>query len=196
MYLITGLGNPGREYAATRHNIGYMTLDILAGRHDIDIRRRSFRGVFGEGRIGGEKVMLLKPETFMNLSGECVRDFMNFYKCGPDKLILIYDDADLEPGDIRIRANGSGGSHNGISNVIYQLQRDDFPRVRVGIGKNQYGDMIAHVLSAPNAEQTEAIKTAMEHAADAAELIVAGRLNDAQARFNTKHRRETPDADE
>lgn len=196
MYIIAGLGNPGREYAATRHNIGYMVLDILAERHGIDIRRHNFRGVFGEGRIAGEKVLLLKPETFMNLSGECVREAMEYYKVEPEGLIVIFDDADLEPGDIRIRANGSGGSHNGISNVIYQLRRDDFPRVRVGIGRNAYGDMIAHVLSAPSAEDTAAIKDAMERAADAAELIVAGRLSDAQARFNAKHRKETPAADE
>lgn len=187
MFLIIGLGNPGREYAMTRHNIGFMTLDLLAGRHDIDIRRENFRSVFGEGRIEGEKVVLAKPATFMNNSGWAARDLVNWYKVAPEELLVIYDDADIPLGTIRIRESGSSGSHNGMKSVIYQLGFDDFPRVRVGIGSPEgERDMIAHVLGTPLGEDMEKLKFAIAEAADAAELIVAGQMTQAQARFNKR----------
>lgn len=130
MFIIVGLGNPGREYAGTRHNAGYMALDILADRFGIEIKRHNFQAVFGEGFVAGQKVALVKPLTFMNESGRAVRDIMNWYKCQHDQLLLIYDDIDIPLGDIRIRAGGSAGTHNGMRSVIYQLQYDDFPRVR------------------------------------------------------------------
>ncbi|HWQ59408.1 MAG TPA: aminoacyl-tRNA hydrolase [Clostridia bacterium] len=187
MFLIVGLGNPGREYAMTRHNIGFMTLDALAGRHGIDIRRERFRSVFGEGRIEGERIVLAKPATFMNNSGWAVRDLVNWYKVAPSELVVIFDDADIPLGTIRVREGGSSGSHNGMKSIIYQLGFDDFPRVRVGIGSPEgERDMIAHVLGMPSGEDMEKLRLTIGEAADAAELIAAGRLADAQARFNKR----------
>ena len=186
MYIIVGLGNPGREYASTRHNVGYMTLDLLAQRHGIDIRRHNFRAVFGEGAIAGKKAVLAKPETYMNLSGWSVQELFAWYKCGHDQLILVYDDIDLPLGHIRIRDRGSAGTHNGMKNVIYQLGFDDFPRVRVGIGRSGPGNLIGHVLGTPTQQEQELLKEAMGNAADAIELILEGKLPEAQAKYNQK----------
>ncbi len=185
MYLIVGLGNPGREYADTRHNAGYMALDILAERFNIDIRRHNFRSVFGEGRIGSEKVVLAKPETFMNNSGFAVRDLMNWYKADHEHLIVVYDDADIPVGTIRMREKGSAGSHNGMKSIVYQLGFDDFPRVRIGIGGAEHG-MIGHVLGAFSEEERPGIEGALSDAASAIELIVKGHMQDAQAKYNHK----------
>lgn len=185
MFVIVGLGNPGRDYADTRHNAGYMALDILADRADIDIARRNFRSVYGEGRIGGEKVVLAKPETFMNNSGWAVRDLVNWYKVSPDHLIVIYDDADIPVGTLRIREKGSAGSHNGMKSIVYQLGFDDFPRVRIGIGGAAHG-MVGHVLGPFSEEEKPAVAEALRDAAQAAELIVRGRMSEAQAAFNRK----------
>ncbi|MBQ9832198.1 MAG: aminoacyl-tRNA hydrolase [Clostridia bacterium] len=180
MFIIVGLGNPGREYASTRHNVGFMTLDILAQRWDIDIRKKHCRSLLGDGRVVGERIILAAPTTFMNNSGEAVRDLMNFYKCEHDKLILIYDDADIDAGTIRIRSGGSSGTHNGMRSVIYQLGFDDFPRVRIGIGKPQAGrDMMYHVLASPTGEEKDKLTQALSNAADAVEMIVNGKLSEA-----------------
>lgn len=190
MYIIVGLGNPGREYTQTRHNMGFMALDILASRHNIDIRRDNFRCIFGEGRIGTERVVLAKPTTFMNNSGFAVRDLINWYKVENSHLIVIYDDIDLATGELRIREKGSSGSHNGMKSVIYQLGFDDFPRIRVGVGAPEGGrDLIAHVMSMPSGEALEQVKSALASAADAAELIVGGDIAQAQMRFNKKPKR-------
>lgn len=187
MFIIVGLGNIGREYENTRHNVGFMLLDILSKRWNIDIRKKHCRALIGDGRFGNEKVILAAPTTYMNLSGESVRELVNFYKCEHDELILVYDDADIEAGTLRIRSGGSSGTHNGMRNVIYQLGFDDFPRVRIGIGKPQDGrDMMYHVLAAPKGEELEALQKALENAADAVEMIVSGKLSDAQAKFNIK----------
>ncbi len=191
MYIIVGLGNPGREYQNTRHNVGFMTLDILADRLNIEIKRHNFRAVFGEGYIGGTKVVLAKPETYMNLSGWSVMDLCNWYKPEHDQLIVIYDDIDIPLGTIRIRGNGSAGTHNGMRNIVYQLGYDDFPRIRVGIGRTD-GErtLVSHVLGAPEGEERELLIKAMKDAADAAELIVRGDLKEAQARYNKKPKKE------
>ncbi len=187
MFLIVGLGNPGREYAMTRHNIGFMTLDALAARYEIDIRRSNFRSVFGEGRFGSERVVLAKPDTYMNNSGWAVRDLVNWYKVEHDRLLIVYDDADIPLGTIRVREGGSSGSHNGMKSIIYQLGFDDFPRVRVGIGAPEDGrDIVAHVMSMPSGEGLDLLKKAVDEAADAVELIAAGKISDAQARFNKR----------
>lgn len=185
MYLIVGLGNPGREYANTRHNAGYMALDILADKYNIEIKRHNFRSVFGEGRIGTEKVVLAKPETFMNNSGFAVRDLLNWYKADHDHLIVVYDDADIPVGTLRMRDKGSAGTHNGMKSIVYQLGFDDFPRVRIGIGGAAHG-MIGHVLGDFSDEEKPLIKAALGDAAEALELIVKGRMQEAQARFNHK----------
>ncbi len=185
MFIVVGLGNPGREYAATRHNAGYMVLDTLAERFDIDICRRNFRSVYGEGRIGTQKAVLAKPETFMNNSGWAVRDLMNWYKAEPDHLIVVYDDVDIPVGTLRMRDKGSAGTHNGMKSVVYQLGYDNFPRVRVGIGNAEHG-MIDHVLGNFNDDEKPAISEAVKDAATAVELIVKGQMHEAQARFNHK----------
>ncbi len=190
MHIIVGLGNPGREYADTRHNMGFMALDILAARHNIDIRKENFRCVYGEGRIGTERVILAKPLTFMNNSGWAVRDIINWFKIEHDELVVIYDDIDLDAGELRIREKGSSGSHNGMKSVIYQLGFDDFPRIRVGVGAPEDGrDLIAHVMSMPSGESLDKVKAALCSAADAAELIAAGNITEAQMRFNKKPKR-------
>lgn len=192
MFLIVGLGNPGREYANTRHNAGYMALDLLAEKFDIDVCRHNFRSVYGEGRIGSEKVVLAKPETFMNNSGFAVRDLVNWYKADNDHLIVIYDDVDLPVGTIRLREKGSAGTHNGMRSVVCQLGFDDFPRVRIGIGGAEHG-MIDHVLGAFSDDEKAAVKGAIADAAEAAELIVRGKMQDAQARFNKKGSKKKPE---
>lgn len=185
MYIIVGLGNPGREYANTRHNAGYMAIDILAERFNIEIKRHNFRSVFGEGRIGNEKVVLAKPETFMNNSGFAVRDLLNWYKVPHDHILIIYDDADIPLGTLRMREKGSAGTHNGMKSIVYQLGFDDFPRVRIGIGGAVHG-MIGHVLGAFSEEEAPEVKKVLSDAASAAELIVKGDMQGAQARYNHK----------
>lgn len=185
MFIVVGLGNPGREYAQTRHNAGYMAVDILADRFNIDICRHNFRSVYGEGRIGSEKVVIAKPETFMNNSGWAVRDLLNWYKAEPDRLLVIYDDVDIPIGTIRMREKGSAGTHNGMKSIVYQLGFDNFPRIRVGIGGAEHG-MIDHVLGNFTDDEKPAVKEALASAATAAELIVKGQMQEAQARFNHK----------
>ncbi len=185
MFIIVGLGNPGRDYADTRHNAGYMALDILAERHNIDIARHNFRSVYGEGRIGTQKVVLAKPETFMNNSGFAVRDLLNWYKADHDHLIIVYDDADIPVGTLRMRDKGSAGTHNGMKSIVYQLGFDDFPRVRIGIGGAAHG-MIGHVLGSFSDEEKPLVKRSLSDAATAVELIVKGEMQEAQARFNHK----------
>lgn len=185
MFLIVGLGNPGREYVRTRHNAGYMTLDILADRFGIDIHRHNFRSVFGEGMIHGERVVLAKPETFMNNSGWAVSDLINWYKVDHAKLLVIYDDADIACGTIRMREHGSAGTHNGMRSIVYQLGFDDFPRIRIGIGSADHG-MIGHVLGEFSEDEKPEVIRALHDAADSAELIIEGKMGEAQARFNHK----------
>ena len=135
--VVAGLGNPGREYQNTRHNMGFEVVNKLAHDHNIELNRKRFNSHFGDGRIGETRVMLVKPQAYMNLSGECVRDILYYFKLAPENLIVVYDDADIDPGEIRVRLKGSAGSHNGMKNIIYQLETDEFVRVRVGIGKSE-----------------------------------------------------------
>lgn len=193
MFIIVGLGNPGREYANTRHNAGFLALDILAARWEIDIKRHNFQAVFGEGFVDGQKVILVKPETYMNESGRAVREVMNWYKADHQQLLLIYDDIDIPLGDVRIRGGGSAGTHNGMRSVIYQLCYDDFPRIRVGIGQAEgQRSLVSHVLGAPEGEDKELLHAALEKAADAAMLIVKGQLLEAQAKYNKRPKKEKP----
>lgn len=187
MYLLIGLGNPGREYKDTRHNIGYTVLDRIAARLNLSGGRDGFKSTYLETRIGTEKVVLAKPTTYMNNSGFAVSELMNWYKCEHSQLIVIYDDIELPTGDIRIRAKGSSGTHNGMRSIIYQLGYDDFPRIRVGIGKQKDGrDLIAHVLGVPDDEDKNLLEASTEDAADAALMIVSGHLSDAQTKYNKK----------
>lgn len=185
MFVIVGLGNPGREYAKTRHNVGFMTIDKIAERLNISVNKKGFRSVYGEGRLGGTRVVLAKPETFMNNSGWAVGDLLKWYKPQHDELVVIYDDIDLPCGALRIRMNGSAGTHNGMRSIESLIGFEDFPRIRVGIGKPAHG-LIDHVLGVPNDEEAKLIDGAMMQAAEAAELIIAGKPEEAQTRFNYK----------
>ena len=139
MYVIVGLGNPGAKYARTRHNAGFDVVDILSQKHNIPLARKRAKALVGEGTIGGVRVALCQPQTFMNLSGESVVGLVNWYKPERDQLIVVYDDVDLPFGKVRVRAHGSAGTHNGMRSILYLLGRDDFPRVRVGIGRPPEG---------------------------------------------------------
>ena len=187
MYIIVGLGNIGKEYENTRHNAGFAVLDLIAQKLGVSGGKSGFHSVYIETRYAGERVVLAKPTTFMNNSGFAVRDLMNWYKCEHDELIVIYDDIELPPGDIRIRENGSAGTHNGMRSVIYQLGYDDFPRIRVGIGKQKDGrDLIAHVLGKFDDEEKTAISEAAKEASEAALMIINGDLKGAQTKYNKK----------
>jgi len=170
MYVIVGLGNPGKRYARTRHNAGFDTVEILADRLGVKVNRILCKAKVGEGKIGGERVALVQPQTFMNLSGESVVKLLNWYKAGPERLIVCYDDIDLPPGKLRVRAQGSAGTHNGMRSIIYLLGRDDFPRVRIGIGGAPPGWELADYVTSMYATP-EARKVAFESYLGAAELI-------------------------
>jgi len=177
MYVIVGLGNPGRKYEHTRHNVGFDVIDILSQKYDIPMVRTRCKAVVGEGMIRGKKVALAMPQTFMNLSGESVVQLLNWYKPEEDQLIVIYDDVDLQEGKLRFRPSGSAGTHNGMRNIIYLLGRDNFPRVRVGIGRPAEGwDMKDWVLAGYNTpELRKTMFDAYMNAADVvAELIEKG----------------------
>ncbi len=185
MKLIFGLGNPGGKYAATRHNIGFDTVTALADKHRIALREKEHKGLCGKGHIGGERVILIQPQTFMNLSGECVREFMSFYKVTEEDVIVIYDDIDLAPGKLRIRAKGSAGGHNGMKSVIAQMGTQVFDRVRVGVGaKPDDWDLADYVLSRFSKEEEPLIREGISKAAEAVETILGQGVEAAMNRFN------------
>ena len=186
MYVICGLGNPGRQYENTRHNVGFRAIDVLAEKMNTPVKSLKFKALLGEGRIGGEKVVLVKPQTYMNLSGESLREIVAYYKVEPEKLIVIYDDVDLDIGRLRIRAGGSSGSHNGMKSVIYQLQFDNFPRIRVGLGPNGNVPLDAFVISAASGEDAKMLEEGIANAAEAAYMIVSEGIVAAQQKYNTK----------
>ncbi|MDR1066552.1 MAG: aminoacyl-tRNA hydrolase [Clostridiales bacterium] len=187
MRLIAGLGNPERDYRGTRHNMGFETLNKLAFDHDIKMKTSKFRAISGDGTIHGEKVMLFKPQTYMNLSGEAVRDAINFYKLTHDDLIVVYDDIDLELGDTRVRETGSAGSHNGMKSVIYQLGAQDFIRVRAGIGpKPNEWDLSAFVTSRFRPDDIDKMVEGVAKAAAAVETILKSGVKEAMNMFNRR----------
>ena len=140
MYIIAGLGNPGRQYEMTRHNIGFHTIDYIADQLHVKINKLKFKSLYSETNIADEKVLLVKPQTYMNLSGDSIGDFAEFYKLPPENIIIINDDVSLEAGRIRVRAKGSAGGHNGLKSIIYRLQSDEFPRVKIGVGAPEHED--------------------------------------------------------
>ena len=193
MYIIAGLGNPGKEYQNTRHNMGFKVIDRIAEKYSISVNRTKFKALIGEGRIGTEKVILVKPQTYMNLSGESIREVMNFYKPEMENLIVIYDDFDIPTGSLRIRKKGSAGSHNGMKSVIYQLKDDSFPRIRVGIGapddedKIQERDkqVIKHVIGKVSTKEMETFQEAIDKAADSVVCMIEEGTDIAMNRYNT-----------
>lgn len=182
MYLITGLGNVGKKYNGTRHNVGFEVVDLLSRKYSIDIDREKFKGTFGEGRIGNEKVILLKPSTYMNLSGESVFAASSFYKIPADNIIIIADDISIPLGRIRIREKGSAGGHNGLKNIILNLNSEEFIRIKVGIDTPKY-DLISYVLGKFEGKEKEIIEKVYQIVADAS----VGILQDGAAETMNKY---------
>lgn len=185
MYIIAGLGNPGQKYALTRHNIGFITVDLIANMFGININKSFGKSLIGAGTICSSKVILVKPQTYMNLSGEALLDIKNWYKADISKIITIYDDVDLKSGCLRVRQSGSAGTHNGMRSIIYNIQSDMFPRIRIGIGAPPpYMDIADYVLSTFSADELPLIKDACERAAKAAELIISKGVQEAMRQCN------------
>lgn len=183
MYLIVGLGNPGKQYEKTRHNVGFDVLDLVSDKYNINMNRIKFKGIYGEGKIDGERVILLKPTTFMNLSGESVKEVCSFYKIENKNIIVIYDDISLDVGRMRIRKSGSAGGHNGIKNIISNLSSDVFPRIKVGVGAPKE-DLISHVLGRFSDEDRIKIEKVFNAAADAVQCIITKGTCEAMNDFN------------
>ena len=190
MFLIVGLGNPGTKYEGTRHNMGFDVVTELIDRFSVPASGTAMKALYGKGRIGAAPAILIKPLTYMNLSGEAVQQFVHYYKIDPEKeLIVIYDDIDLEPGEIRVRQRGSAGSHNGMKSVIKCLGTNVFSRVRVGIGAKPEGwDLADYVLSRPSSAEREEIDEAIRRAAQAVGQIVSGDIEGAMTTYNRKRR--------
>ena len=188
MFIVVGLGNPGREYARTRHNVGFDVIDVLSEKHHIQLTKNAMHGQIGEGFVGGEKLVLVKPQTFMNLSGQCVTELVSWYKPEMDHLMVIYDDIDIPQGTVRIRPNGSAGTHNGMRSIVAETGTEDFPRIRVGVGQRGLGWNLADwVLSHyQTAEEQEIADKAYEQAADAVLEYLKNGINSAMNRYNTK----------
>lgn len=187
LFIICGLGNPGIKYANTRHNVGFDTLDLLAQRHSISIKKLKLKALQGEGIIEGTsaKIVLVKPQTYMNLSGESISAIVDWYGIPLSNLIIVYDDVDLPLGKIRIRPDGSSGSHNGMKSVIYQLGADNFPRVRIGIDKQPDNMELAnYVLGRFNEEERKIINISIINATDACEEIIKDGIENAMNKFN------------
>ena len=192
MYIIAGLGNPGKKYEQTRHNMGFLAVDFLAEKYDIKVNKIRFRALTGEGRIAGQKVLLLKPQTYMNLSGESVRLALEYYKVSPQELIVIHDDIDIQAGMIRIRKKGSAGTHNGMRNILYHIRTEDFPRIRVGIGSGRKEDMINYVTGSVPKDEITLLKEAADKAACGAACIVEKGIEKAMNEYNIKSAGITP----
>lgn len=187
MYIIAGLGNPGKQYDMTRHNIGFHTIDYIAEKHGIKLSKLKFKAVYGEGKIGGEKVYLVKPQTYMNLSGEAVGEMARFYKIPPENIIVINDDISLDTGRIRIRAKGSAGGHNGLKSIIYHLSTDVFPRVKMGVGAPKDADeLVDFVLGRFTKAEIPVMETAIINAEGAVCEIIKNGTESAMNKFNGK----------
>ena len=184
-WLVVGLGNPGEKYAKTRHNMGFLTLDLLAEREHLKIDRIKFKATTTQATVGGARCLLLKPQTYMNLSGEAVREAAQFYKIPADHVLVIYDDVSLPVGKLRVRPTGSAGGHNGIKNIIAHLGTQDFPRVKIGTGApGEGGDMIDWVIGVPSQAERKVLVESFEKAIQAAECIIEHGCQKAMNDFN------------
>ena len=188
-WLIVGLGNPGREYEKTRHNAGFRALDILAEQLDAKVDKLKFQGLYAQVNYKGSKVFLLKPQTYMNLSGRSVLQLSAYFNIPPQRIIVMFDDISLEPGRLRIRANGSAGGHNGIKSIIQEVGSQEFPRVKIGVGTkpNPEYDLANWVLSTFTANEEKALKVSLENAAKAALAIIDKGVPEAANQFNGTH---------
>ncbi len=185
MYVILGIGNPGKQYENTKHNIGFISLDYLAASCNIKISKIKHKAIIGEGNIAGEKVLLVKPQTFVNLSGESAREILDFYKIPPENLIVIYDDIHLEQGRIRIRPKGSDGGHNGIKSLLYHVKSDAFVRVRLGVGEvPEHFSQVDWVLSKFSQDEIKTVSKAVDKIPGIVEEIIKNGPQSAMNRFN------------
>ena len=185
-WLIVGLGNPGKEYEKTRHNVGFRAVDLLAQKLGCKIDRAKFQGLYGQVNYNGGKLLLLKPMTYMNLSGRSVLQLSAYFQVPPQRIIVLFDDISLIPGRLRIRADGSAGGHNGIKSIIAEVGSQDFPRVKIGVGGKAHPeqDLADHVLSAFSASEEKALASALERAADAALCVIDRGVPEAANRYN------------
>ena len=185
-WLIVGLGNPGKEYAHTRHNAGFMALDVLADKLGCKVDKLKFQGLYCQVNDRGRKIFLLKPQTYMNLSGRSVLQLSSYFNIPPQRIIVLFDDISLVPGRLRIRGDGSAGGHNGIKSIISEVDSQDFPRVKIGVGGKAHPDqdLADHVLSGFSSKEEKDLKSALERAADAALTIIDKGVAEAANRFN------------
>lgn len=185
-WLIAGLGNPGKEYENTRHNAGFIALSLLAEQCSVKVNKSKFKALIGEATLSGKRVLLMLPQTFMNLSGEAIEAAASFYKIEPDHIIVLSDDISLDAGKLRIRRKGSHGGHNGLKSISAKLGSSDYPRIKLGVGQKPHPDydLASWVLSNFTSDERKALNTAAEHAADACRMIVMGKTEEAMNRFN------------
>lgn len=186
MFIITGLGNPGKRYENTRHNVGFITLDQLAEKHEIKINKIKHKALVGEGRIFDQRVLLVKPQTYMNLSGQSLREVFAYYKPDIENFIVVYDDIDIPMGRIRIRPSGSAGTHNGMKSIIYDLGRDDFPRLRIGIGGERRASLKDYVIGGFKKEEKKQMEETILRSVNALETIIKEGLTRAMNDFNVR----------
>lgn len=186
-YLIVGLGNPGLQYEKTRHNAGFMAVDTLAERLGVSLNKYKFHGKIAEASIFGKRCLIMKPETYMNNSGQAVEEAMSFYKLDIEHVIIVYDDISLEPGTLRIRRKGSDGGHNGVKSIIHLTGEDTFPRIKIGVGKKPHPkfDLADWVLSKFNEEDQKKINKACENACNSIEFIVQNKIDEAMNKYNS-----------
>lgn len=185
MYIIVGLGNPGKKFEHTRHNAGFDAIDRLADKHGIKIDKLKHKALIGEGRIGSEKVILVKPQTYMNLSGESIVSVCQFFKPEYDHMIVMYDDIDLDVGKLRIRKKGSAGSHNGMKSIIKSISTQEFPRIRIGVSKPTEGwDLADFVLSRLSSEDSKAFDESLDRAVLTVEEIISSGIEPAMNKYN------------
>lgn len=186
-FMIVGLGNPDKKYAFTRHNAGFLCVDMLAEKHGFTVKKLKFRSLLGDAVLGGHRCLILKPQTYMNLSGEAVREAAAFYKIPPERILVLFDDISLDVGKLRIRRKGTDGGHNGIKNIIYHLASDRFPRIKIGVGKKPHPDydLADWVLSEFKKDEEAPLKSALENACAAVELLLDGEIDKAMNLYNS-----------
>lgn len=186
-YMIVGLGNPGKKYDNTRHNVGFMCLDMLAEENGVKINKLKFSALIADVRLSGVRCLLMKPQTFMNLSGDAVVQAANFYKIPAEKIIVVFDDISLDVGKLRIRRKGSHGGHNGLKSIAAQLSSNDYPRIKIGVGAKPHPDydLADWVLSNFTKDETKLLKSALENSVKSAELMVKDQVDEAMSKYNS-----------
>lgn len=186
-FIVAGLGNPDRKYTYTRHNSGFLCVDMLSSKHSFSVDRLKFKSLICDTVIAGHRCIVMKPQTYMNNSGEAIRDCAAFYKIPPEKILIICDDVNLDVGKLRIRRKGSDGGQNGVKNIIYHLNSDNFPRIKIGVGKKPHPDynLADWVLSEFSKKELESLEPVLKNACDAVELIINGKTDEAMNLFNS-----------